>query len=99
MVKVAWSPRALSDLEAIRDYLLSAAGDAVMAQVCGGIVAMVDSIADQPQSGWREADITDREIRNRLYGHYRVMYEVRDDESLLIATIRHTSRDTADLSS
>jgi len=97
MVKVVWTRQALGDLEGIRDYLLEVASDRVMAEVCGGIVAAVESLAAHPRSGWREPDIEQREIRNRLYGRYRIMYEIREDGSLLVATIRHTSRDDADL--
>ncbi len=96
MVKVIWSDEALADLVSIRDYL-NATNPASTIRVCQGIYDHAQIIKDHPEIGWRDPDFNDQEIRNLIHGHYRIIYQPRELDSLEILAIWDTRRDVGRL--
>ncbi|MGL4513468.1 MAG: type II toxin-antitoxin system RelE/ParE family toxin [Lacipirellulaceae bacterium] len=91
MAKVVWTERALDDLRSIDDDLAQRSQEAA-ARVVEGILDLADSLALQPRLGWREAGLPKREVRNLVYGHYRVLYQVVDDTDVRVLQVVHTRR-------
>lgn len=95
MAKVVWAERALSHLEEIGDFI-AAQDPQVAVAVLQELVNAPNILADHPRIGWREEAVADREVRCLLFGHYRLVYEVVDEETARVSAILHTSRDLSD---
>lgn len=88
--RLAWSPEAIEDIEAIashieRDSLWYAR--AVVAK----IVETAEAIPDHPELGRIVPEIGDRSIRERFVYSYRIIYRI-EQERILVATVVHSSR-------
>ena len=91
MVKVVWTQRALYDLEDIGDYISK---DSIKyARLT--LEKLVDSasiIAINPLTGRIVPESNDKSIREIIKGNYRVIYQIRNDNSVFILTVFHTAR-------
>ncbi len=83
---------ALAWLEGIGAYL-SEHSLLAAAKVTEGIYRKAQLLEDNPQLGFRISDVDDREVRVLLYGHYRIIYEIKDDAGVFILAIFHASLD------
>ena len=90
MTEVVWSPEALRDLEAIRDYIArdsAAYADLVVRR----IVAAVERLRMFPESGRVVPERTDPSIREVIVRPYRVVYRLHDS-TVQIVTVFRASR-------
>lgn len=92
MAKVIWSQRARKHLRRIDAYLAEHSHEAAV-RVVDGIFNTSLGLADQPRLGWREPHLSDREVRNLLYGRYRIVYQIRHDDAVEVLAVEHTSCD------
>lgn len=90
MRKLIWSPQALRDLEAIRDYI---ADDSprYAALVIERIIGVVERLSSFPESGRMVPERNDPEIREVIVRPYRVVYRLRPGV-VEIATVFRASR-------
>jgi len=63
------------------------------ARVVEGIYQKTQLLLDHPRIGFLFTDIADREVRTLLYGHYRVMYELRDPDTIYVLAVFHSAMD------
>lgn len=92
MAKVNWTREAESWLKDIFDYIVIDSPDAAI-RVVDGIYLKVQILNDFPQMGYRYEDVTDREVRILLYGHYRIGYVVKSDGDVDILGVFHGALD------
>lgn len=92
MAKLIWTEEALTWLQEIGDYLAEQSPQASVT-VLEGIYQKTQLLIDHPQIGFRFLDITDREVRTLLYGHYRIMYELRDSDAIYVLAVFHGAMD------
>ncbi|MEQ8848121.1 type II toxin-antitoxin system RelE/ParE family toxin [Botrimarina sp.] len=92
MAKVIWSTRSRDHLRRIDSYLATHSFDAA-ARVVEGIFETTQTLAAHPRLGWREPALPDREVRNLLYGRYRIVYQIRSEDAVEVLAVVHTSRD------
>jgi len=88
--RLAWSPEAIEDIEAIASYIERDSlwyARAVVAK----IVETAEAIPDHPELGRIVPEIDDRSIRERFVHSYRIIYRI-EQERILVATIVHGSR-------
>lgn len=90
MTKLLWSPQALRDLEAIRDYI-AADSPRYAALVVERIVVGVERLRDFPESGRVVPERNDQEIREVIVRPYRIVYRLRPGV-VEIATVFRASR-------
>ena len=92
MARVIWSPTALPDLEAILSFV--ALDSPANARRLGErMLARVELIANQPESGGYVLEDRYERAREVLVGRYRIIYELENECSLIrIITILHGSR-------
>lgn len=92
MAEIVWTLEAARCLEDIHDYI---AGDRPTAahKVVSGIYQKVQLLQTHPRLGQRFQPITDREVREILYGHYRIAYLLRKEERVEILGIFHGTMD------
>ena len=89
--RVAWSPRALADLEAIAEYI--ATDSAAYAKgVVRRITDQTRSLSRFPRLGRKVPEFDDESIRELQAYSYRVIYRI-DREEVTIAAIVHGKRD------
>lgn len=58
-------------------------------RVVQGIYDKARILGEFPQLGYRYRDISEREVRVLLYGHYRIAYLVRSDDVVDILGVFH----------
>lgn len=73
MTKVVWSPQALHDLEAIRDYI-AADSPGYAGLVLERIVVGVERLRTFPESGRVVPERNRPDVREVIVGPYRVVY-------------------------
>ena len=88
--RVAWSPRAVEDLEAIAQYI-AADSAAYAAAVVKTILHTARSLSQFPHSGRVVPEIADENIREWFAYSYRVIYRI-EEEGITIAAIVHGGR-------
>lgn len=91
MVRVIWSPQAVSDLERIFDYIADESIDSA-AGVIEAIFAAVERVRDFPESGRVIPELQQARFREVIVAPFRVMYEFRAN-SVLITGVVHGARD------
>ncbi len=88
--RLAWSPEAIEDIEAIASYIERDSlwyARAVVAK----IVETAEAIPEHPELGRIVPEIDDRSIRERFVYSYRIIYRI-EQERILVATVVHGSR-------
>ena len=88
--RVAWSPRAVEDLEAIAQYI-SADSAAYAAAVVKTILNAARNLSHFPRSGRIVPEIADESIRESFAYSYRVIYRIQGDV-ITIAAVVHGKR-------
>jgi addiction module RelE/StbE family toxin len=88
MAKINWTEEAEDWLKNIHDYIAQDNKDAAI-RVVRSIYQRVEVLNDFPLIGQRLLDWPDRHIRVLLYGHYRIAYLTKDDETIDILGVFH----------
>ena len=88
--RLAWSPEAIEDIEAIASYIERDSPWYTRA-VVSKIVETSDAIPDHPELGRIVPEIGDKSIRERFVYSYRIIYRI-EQERILVATVLHGSR-------
>ena len=95
-MKLIWSDPAVSDLEAIRDYIFRDS-EYYATRFIAKIIEAAERLEELPRIGRRVPEAPDApEVREILYRNYRVLYRV-ESERILILGVIHSSRDLASL--
>lgn len=98
-MKIIWSPLAISRINEIADYIAADNPDAAIKWV-DEIFEKVERINDFPLSGRLVPELERKDIREILFGNYRIIYRIMKNE-VSILTIRHLKQQLphADLNS
>ena len=86
-MRIAWSPVAVERASEIVDYIAqdkpSAADNWIRT-----IFSKVEQVRSNPEIGRIVPEINERQIRELIYGNYRIIYHV-EAKQISILTIRH----------
>ena len=88
--RVAWSPRAVEDLEAIAQYI-SADSSAYASAVVRAILKTARNLSNFPRSGRVVPEIADENIREWFAYSYRIIYRIEETD-ITVAAIVHGRR-------
>ena len=92
MSEITWTTEAADCLEEIHDYI--ARDNAAAAhKVVSGIYEKIQMLRRQPRIGQRYEGITDREVREILYGHYRIAYLIKTETQVEVLGVFHGAMD------
>jgi len=92
LVKIFWTEESISWLKEIHDYI--AEDSPVNAKkVVESIVDRAESLKDFPSIGQRLMDWPDYDIRMILYGHYRIVYQIKSELQIDVLGIYHSALD------
>ena len=84
--RVAWSARALADVESIAAYI-SSDSPAYAKVVVKKIVKLTRQLAHFPQSGREVPEFQDPSLRELLAYSYRIIYKVETEEVIITSVI------------
>lgn len=89
MTQLVWSPRALHDVESIRDYIAQDS-PRIADLVVRRIIKTVERLETFPESGRKVPERNDPEIREVIATPYRIVYRLRDGNVEIITVFRAT---------
>ena len=92
MAEIVWTLEAARCLEDIHDYV-SADNPIAAHKVATGIYEKIQLLRSHPRLGQRYEPVVPREVREILYGHYRIAYLVKSEERIEILGIFHGAMD------
>jgi toxin ParE1/3/4 len=92
VAEIVWTLEAARCLEEIHDHIASDSPTAAH-KVISGIYEKVQLLRAHPRFGQRYEPIADREVRETLYGHYRIAYFLKNEERIEILGIFHGAMD------
>jgi toxin ParE1/3/4 len=88
--EIRWSPRAVDDLESIGNYI--ARDSEVYASLfIQNILTIIRHIPEFPTSGRIVPEYNNKELREKIYGNYRIVYRIQH-ETIEIVAIHHGAR-------
>ena len=90
MARVRWSNQALADLEAIGDFIARDAPSIAQVLV-ERVFAAVKRLEAFPRSGRMVPEIGQEDIREMIFGSYRIVYVVSEEEVNML-TVFHATR-------
>jgi len=90
MAQVSWSPSSILDLDSIAEFIARDSSHYASLFV-QGIVAHVEKLREFPLSGRVVPEYGREELREFIFGNYRIVYRVRGD-LLEVAAVVHGSR-------
>ena len=83
--EIRWSPRALSNLEEITNYIAKDS-EYYAAVFVKKIIALVESIPLFPLSGRIVPEYNDENIREKFYQSYRIIYRLKENTIEIVAS-------------
>jgi toxin ParE1/3/4 len=91
MVRIIWTDRALTDIEAIADYIaLDVVRYAKM--VVQQLFKNTEILKTFPLSGRMVPELQNPNLRELLEGEFRMIYEILEENTIIILTVHHTAR-------
>ncbi len=92
MVDIEWTRESEERLRSIHDYI-AADNPAAAQRVAVQIYEKVQLLRDHPRLGQRYEPIKEREVREILFGHYRIPYEIVTESEITILGVFHSAQD------
>ena len=90
MARLIWTTRATAEFEAACEYLADRSEQAVRT-FARGIRDVAEDTAANPYHGAEVPEYERRDVRERLYGKYRVIYHAHADE-VNVLSVWHSAR-------
>jgi len=89
-MRVEWSLNALTDLERIKEYI-EADSEYYALKFVEGAFDAVGKLSDFPSIGRVVPEIRQKNIRELIYGSYRIIYSI-EEKAIIILTVVHAMR-------
>jgi len=90
VAKIIWSQKSIRDIEVIAEFIsqdsIERANNFVQK-----LIESTDRLMDFPYSGRIIQELGDKSVREVIYGSYRIMYKIQNNE-VFISGIIHTAR-------
>jgi toxin ParE1/3/4 len=92
MAIVIWSFSANEELDEVLEYFNNKFSKESAIILAKKIVSRIKDLEHFPKMGRIVPEIQDEKVRELIEGKYRIIYEMLDDDVVLIAKIHHSSR-------
>lgn len=92
MAEIVWTLEAVQRLEEIYQYI-ALESESSAHKVVSGIYDKIQLLRAHPRMGQRYEPVGDREVREILYGHYRIAYLVPSEDAIEILGVFHGAMD------
>ena len=90
MARLIWSPQAADDLDAICAFI-ARDSEAYARDFAARIIGAVEMLEEFPTARRNAPEFREPALRELLHGHYRIIYETREDAVHILA-IHHGAR-------
>ncbi|TVQ65885.1 MAG: type II toxin-antitoxin system RelE/ParE family toxin [Balneolaceae bacterium] len=92
-MEIVWTKQALQKLNKFVDYI--ARDDAATAEKWAlKLIEKTDQLIEQPESGRIVPEYNEPNLRELIFGNYRVIYRIRKEENTIyIQTVWHVRQD------
>ena len=84
--RIVWSPEAIEDIESIAEYIERDSKFYAKA-VVNKVFKVTEKLKDFPKSGRVVPEIGREDIRELIVYSYRLVYQIREEQILIIAVI------------
>lgn len=91
MVEVIWTERATQEITSIAEYL-EQYSTLYASSIVRKLYGKVGVLKQFPKLGRIIPEMQEEKYRELIEGNYRIMYEMLDNEMILIQRVMHTSR-------
>jgi toxin ParE1/3/4 len=91
MVKVKWTKQAIKDVDNIAEYIAKDSKKYAFLQTHRFFEA-VKILSQFPKTGKAVPEVNNENIREILLGNYRIIYRLKNDNTIHILTIHHSKR-------
>ena len=88
MVEVTWTPEAENCLKEIYD-IIALDKPNIAKQVINEVYKKVEVLFDFPFSGYRLHEYKKHEIRVIQYGHYKIVYHIKNEKQISIIAVHN----------
>jgi len=88
--KIIWSPRAVTDLEDTCNYI-ARDSQRYTSIFASNVISIVKRIPQFPKAGRIVPEYNDPNLREKIYGNYRIVYRIKLD-AIEIVAIHHGAR-------
>lgn len=92
MAEITWTDEAINRLREIYAYIADDNPQSA-SKVVAGIYSKVQLLRTFPELGQRYEPITDRRVREIIFGNYRIPYHLIGDTNILILGVFHRAMD------
>jgi plasmid stabilization system protein ParE len=93
MAKLIWTDESLAWMQDLGEYI-SKSSEAAAVSIMEGIIEKAELLCRHPRSGGQLLGIAEREVREVLYGRYRILYEFAEcDNAVYVLAVIHSSMD------
>ncbi len=93
---IRWAPHAINDLESTCNRI-SIDSQFYATRFAQRVVTIIKSIPTMPNAGRVVPEYNTKEIRERIFGNYRIIYRIKP-EIIEIAAVSHSARLLPELS-
>jgi len=90
MVRIIWSPNAISDLESICEFI-AMDSDYYARSFAKNVIHAIENLMLFPKSGRVVAEYNQQHLREIIFQNYRIVYRIKSD-IIEIAAITHGAR-------
>jgi toxin ParE1/3/4 len=92
VTRILWTLEAVSDLESVRDFI-SLTSPHYGNVLAANLVESLDRVRDFPRSGRIVPELQREDTREVIYGLYRIVYRLLDDDNVAeVLTVFRSSR-------
>jgi toxin ParE1/3/4 len=93
MTRIEWTRSAVSDVRNLRDYI-ARDSEAYAERFVQKIIEAAEKVGASPRVGRKLPEADQENIREIVFGIYRIVYRAEESRSLILMVI-HGARDTA----
>jgi toxin ParE1/3/4 len=86
-MRIIWSPLSVDRISEIAEYIAQD-NPKTAEEWVNTVFDMADQLGKFPESGRIAPEINNQKIRELIYGNYRIIYRIEDDQ-ISILTMRH----------
>jgi len=90
MSRIVWMPSALDDLKSIRDYIAKDS-EYYASKFLDGVFDKAERLVEFPLSGRIVPELGNPSVREIIYGSYRIIYEISNN-NVFVLTVIHGMR-------
>ena len=92
MVKIVWTQRSLSDLKSIAEYISKDSAKYASLTI-ERLIDITKYIENNPRIGRKVPEVSkNSNIREIIFGNYRIIYKISNQSTVFILTIHHSSK-------